>query len=579
MVSVLIGTGSYAKEYIRNIKAKETVIRSPEPRVATLSKDVRTSVTAPVLTQTLSQRQDGPITRVYTIEDGDSFYEVLKANGLSAEEALAVINKSKQVFNTSRIKPGNQIQFVYSSEDQTVVGINYEISDLRKLVVKISGDRITARKVEMDREEHFVATTDSLPIPKERLQGDSRQADSGCKPSEAALDEQECFDPGLRQIDFKVKKGHSLFNILAEAGVSRAEIDTFTKSVKGVYNLRSIQPGRTMSVWLTRDRPAHIKRMTYEINDTDYLDVSNVHGAFKARKRELAMDVRLESAQGRISSSLYQSAVSEGVSPEVVMKLADIFAHDVNFFTSIQPGDTYAVLYEKYYVKDRFKGYGRVLAARFVNQGENHTAIYYENKRRGVSGYFDEKGKPMKKLFLKAPLNYRRISSAFSKNRRHPIFGVVRPHLGVDYAAPTGTPVSALGPGKVSFKGWVNGFGNTVRVRHPGGYVTYYGHLSRFAKGISVGKSVDQGDTIAYVGSTGYSTGPHLDFRVSLNGKYINPLKMKNVTGPPLRGKVLADFKHVSTARLAMMENKSRNIAQTAPEAKTGNATKYSPKG
>ncbi|MRR13886.1 M23 family metallopeptidase, partial [archaeon] len=277
---------------------------------------------------------------------------------------------------------------------------------------------------------------------------------------------------------------------------------------------------------------------------------------------------------GRIRSSLYGSAVSDGVNPEVVIKLTDIFAHDINFFSGVQTGDTYAVLYEKYYVKDQFKGYGRVVAARFNNQGEEHTAIYYENKRRGIHDYYDEKGRPMKKMFLKAPLNYRRISSFFSHNRLHPIFGVVRPHLGVDYAAPMGTPICSVGQGKVVFRGWMRGYGQTVRIKHPDGYVTYYGHLSRFAKVIRPGKTVDQGDTIGFVGRTGYATGPHLDFRVYRYNKFINPLKMKNVNGPPLRGGVLADFKRISSVRLAMLENKSRSIAESQPSPK-----RISPRG
>jgi murein DD-endopeptidase MepM/ murein hydrolase activator NlpD len=573
-VTLLAGSGSDARENIKNIEASRVVIRSPELKVASLSK--------PLSAPALPSRQYESIRRVYTIEDGDSFFEVLKANGVPAEEALSVIKKTRRVFNTSKIKPGNAIQFMYSPDDQSVVEIDYEISDLRKLVVKISGERITARKVEMDKEEHFIPTTDSLPVPRERVHAQAKANDPASRPQVrdgGSKDAQEPVMSGLRQIDVKVKKGHSLFDILSEIGVSRIEIDVFTKSVKGVYNLSAIKTGKTLNIWLTQDRPVHIKRMTYEIDDTNYLDVSSVHGAFAARTRTLSRDVRLESAQGKISSSLYESAVSDGVNPEVVIRLADIFAHDINFFSGIHPGDTYAVLYEKYYVKDQFKGYGRVLAARFVNQGEEHTAIYYDNDRRGIHGYYDEKGQPMRKMFLKAPLNYRRISSFFSKHRMHPIFGVVRPHLGVDYAAPTGTPICSLGQGRVIFEGWVNGFGKTVRVNHPGGYVTYYGHLSRFAKGIRIGKAVDQGDTIGYVGSTGYATGPHLDFRVSCGKKYINPLHMKNVAGPPLRGSALADFKRLSSTRLAMMENRSRTIAMAPLSLKKDHEARLSPKG
>ncbi len=191
--------------------------------------------------------------------------------------------------------------------------------------------------------------------------------------------------------------------------------------------------------------------------------------------------------------------------------------------------------------------------------------MFYENRAAGIKGYYTPEGTPLKKVFLKAPLNYRRISSLFSRHRRHPITGIVSPHLGVDYAAPTGTPVCSLGSGKIVFRGWVSGFGWTVRVSHPGGYETSYGHLSRFARGMTRGKRVDQGDTIGYVGSTGHATGPHLDFRVKLGNRYINPLKMKNVAAPPLSGESLADFRKASPAWISMLEDRDLNIAMEAP--------------
>jgi len=242
------------------------------------------------------------------------------------------------------------------------------------------------------------------------------------------------------------------------------------------------------------------------------------------------------------------------------MDLTDIFAWDINFFTDIRDGDTYTVLYEKYYVGDTFKGYGRVIAARFINQGQKHVAVYF-NDGNGTRGYYDEKGKPIQKLFLKAPLNYRRISSGFTYHRMHPVFHKVRPHLGVDYAAPTGTPVVALGDGKIIFKGWSNGFGESIRIKHRNGYISYYGHFSRYARGMKKEKKVDQGQVVGYVGMTGVATGPHLDFRIKYNGKFINPLKLKSVTGPPLKGANLASFKENSTKNLAMLDDPSLNIA------------------
>lgn len=564
-VVFLIAAGDDARAYIRINEVNKT-LRNQEPRlIASFYKGQ--SRETPI-------RVAEPVRRSYTIEDGDSFFEILKENGVSGEEALSIIKKTRPVFNVSKIKPGNQIQFVFSPYDQSLIELSYEVSDLKKLVITVSDEKIHARKVEVDKAEHFIPANEYALIQDEYPSLQAQPAELPRRSERTAMEKQQSPVPGQRQIDIKVKKGHSMSDILNELGVGRGEIDKFAKSVKGVYNFATIRPEKTISVWLSQEKPARIERLTYEVNDTNYLDVTARKGSFIAKMRTLARDVRYESASGKIGNSLYGSAVAGGVSPEIVMKLTDIFAYDINFFTGIHPGDTYSVLYEKYYVKDRFKGYGRVMAAKFVNRGVEHVAVYYDNKGRDVQGYYDAKGRSIKKMFLKAPLSYRRISSHFSHRRLHPIFGVARPHLGVDYAAPTGTPVSSLGPGKVVFKGWVTGFGNAIRVKHPQGYVSYYAHLSRFAKGVGVGGKVDQGDTIGYVGSTGYSTGPHLDFRVSLNGKYINPLSIKNVNGPALRGATLADFKRISNQRIAMMENKNREIAQAMPASRSGKSNR-----
>jgi len=571
-VLVLAGSVVFARGYIQN----SSPVRSVKAQA------VKPAPPGRVALQETTVKQPEPFRKIHTVQDGDSFFEILKANGVSGQEALSIVKKTRPVFNISRIKPGNDIQFVYSADGLNLTQIHYDISDLERLVIRISDDRITAKKVDVDEAERIASQADAVPAPKDRSPAQTRQAELNDRPhagEQAVKEKQENSLPGTRQIDIKIRKGQSLSDILTQIGVDGQQIALLIKSSRKVYNLAVLKPGRSLSVWLAQDKPGRIRKLTYEISDTKYLDVSGTSDTFTAKTRKLAREVRYESAQGRIASSLYESAVAAGVNPEIVIELTDIFAHDINFFTDVQPGDTYAVLYEKYYVKDQFKGYGKVMAARFINQGKEHVAIYFENERRGIHGYFDEKGRPMKKMFLQAPLNYRRISSYFSKRRLHPIFKVVRPHLGVDYAAPTGTPVCSLGQGKVIFKGRDKGFGNTIRIRHAGGYVTYYGHLSRFAKGLKVGKGVDQGDTIGYVGSTGYSTGPHLDFRVSCNGKFVNPLTMKNVTGPPLRGSILANFKRVSTLRLAMLESRDREIAFAVSPSATAHETKTAPKG
>ena len=465
-----------------------------------------------------------PIRKESTINKGDSFYKILQENGIAQRQAHDILMAAKEVFDLSKVLPGNELVLVFSADNQNLIELDYEISDHYRLNVFIDDEDIRAQKTPVERILHST------------------------------------YDGALEQLDFTIKQGDHLYGILHNSGVGDYQIDLIVKSVKKVYNLSDIVPGNTMSIWVTQETPVKLARLTYEIDSLNFLEVKPDNGSFKANKHTLEVEVRYERAEGSISNSLYESAIQAGLSPEVVMDLTDIFAWDINFFTDIRDGDTYTVLYEKYYVGDTFKGYGRVVAARFMNQGEEHVALYFEDGS-GIKGYYDDQGKPIQKLFLKAPLNYRRISSGFTYHRMHPVYHKMRAHLGVDYAAPTGTPIVALGDGKVILKGWSNGFGKSIQIKHRNNYVTYYGHLSRYAKGIDKGRQVSQGQVIGYVGMTGVATGPHLDFRVRYNGNFINPLKLKSVTGPPLKGTELAAFKDISTKRLAMLVDPALNIA------------------
>ncbi len=468
--------------------------------------------------------QAEPIRKTSTVDKGDTFYNILQENGIAQRQAYDILFAAKDIFDLSKMLPGHELVLVFSPQDQSLVELDYEISDLNRLAVSVNGDDIQVQMIQVER----------------------------------IL--QSSYSGVVKQIDYTVNKGDNLYDILQGCGVGDYQIDLAVKSVKKVYNLSGIVPGNTLSIWVTEESPVRLARLTYEIDGLNYLELVPEDGTFKAQKHTLDVEVRYERAEGSITSSLYESAVQVGLSPEVVMALSDIFAWDINFFTEIRQGDTYTVLYEKYYVQDKFKGYGRVMAARFMNQGEEHVAVYFDDGE-GSRGYYDDQGKPIQKLFLKAPLNYRRISSGFTHSRMHPVYHVRRPHLGVDYAAPTGTPVVALGNGKVIFKGWSNGFGKSIQINHRAGYVSYYGHLSRYAKGIDQGRQVEQGQVIGYVGQTGVATGPHLDFRVRYNGTFINPLKLKSVTGPALKGAALAGFKEVAPKNLAMLDDPSLNIA------------------
>ncbi len=453
-----------------------------------------------------------------TVNQGDTFVGILKENGISVQQALDIQKAVREIFNLSRLCVGNRLVLIFSQDNQTLLGLEYEIEKLSRLTVSIDGEKIEAS---------------------------TQQVEGVVRPR---------YADNLKEIEVEVKKGDSIFNLLKEYGIDAVQIHALSKAVRCEYNLANITPGHPLKIWVNDHSPGRLARLTYDIDPVKYLEVIPKGTSFKALMQTRSMDVSHERAQGTIRSSLYESAMQAGLEPEIVMDLTDIFGWDINFFTDIQPGDTYTVLYERYSIDGQPGGCGRVVAARFTLQGQEHLAVYYDDGK-GCQGYYDEHGKPIRKLFLKAPLNYRRISSGFSYNRIHPVFHVKRPHLGVDYAAPTGTPVVALGQGRITRCGWVRGFGKTITVKHPGGYVTNYGHLSRFAKGIACGKRVDQGDVIGYVGKTGIATGPHLDFRVQHNGRYVNPMRLAPVNGPRLSGAALAGFRQISLKRLTLLDD------------------------
>jgi murein DD-endopeptidase MepM/ murein hydrolase activator NlpD len=266
---------------------------------------------------------------------------------------------------------------------------------------------------------------------------------------------------------------------------------------------------------------------------------------------------------GSITRNLFSSVAEIGEDAMLADQLARMYEWEFDFFTDIHYGDRFLVLLEKIFVNGRYVGYGRILAADFVVQGRHHKAFLYSDGK--TSGYFDEKGMALERGFLRAPLSYSRISSRFSSARKHPVFGVTRPHYGVDYAAPRGTPVMTAATGVIDVRGYSKGNGNYVKVRHNGGYTTYYLHLNGFAKGIRNGVHVKQGDIIGYVGSTGYSTGNHLDYRINHNGKWLNPIDFVAESPKLTKTENIAEFMEISKTRELTMRQSYQYAGVTKP--------------
>jgi murein DD-endopeptidase MepM/ murein hydrolase activator NlpD len=326
-------------------------------------------------------------------------------------------------------------------------------------------------------------------------------------------------------VDGNLQAGDTLYESLIKEGISAAEILSLQEKVKSVVDFNYLPVGSEYS--LKYNPEGKVTEFIYKPNPIDIycIDIPTSDSEdLKVTKEEVCTEVvRLE---GKIEYSLYESMLECADSPQLALQLADIFAWQIDFLTECREGDTFNILVEKQYRGDFYR-WGKIFAARY--EGEflsEHTAILFEDPA-GYIDYYTEEGKSLRKAFLRAPLNYKYISSYFSKNRLHPILRIWRPHLAIDYAAPTGTPISTIGDGTVIYIGWKSGYGNYIKVRHPNNYVSAYGHLSRFAKGLKNGEKVKQGQIVGYVGSTGLSTGPHLDFSISKNGERVDFLKLK----------------------------------------------------
>jgi Membrane proteins related to metalloendopeptidases len=350
-----------------------------------------------------------------------------------------------------------------------------------------------------------------------------------------------CID-SLDITEGNVKKNEFLANILQREGVSYNTVNYIDRNHRGVFDVRKIKVGNKYVFLKTRDSIPTAKYWIYEIDRTNYA-VFQLTDSLSAWRGEKEVITEIEHVGVEIKSSLWNAMAEVGCDASLILELSDIYAWTIDFF-GIQPGDSCKVIFEKRYIAGDSVpfGIGKVHAAYFKNRGEGKYAFSFVQD--GKKEYFDEKGDNLRKAFLKAPLNYRRISSTFSNGRMHPVYHVVRPHHGVDYAAPIGTPVQSIGDGTVIAKGWdTKGGGNYVKIKHNSTYTTTYMHLKGFAKGVSQGAKVKQGQTIGYVGSTGASTGPHLDFRLQKNGTYIDPLKFKSPSAEPVKKEYMEAFK------------------------------------
>lgn len=336
-----------------------------------------------------------------------------------------------------------------------------------------------------------------------------------------------------------IARGDSASELLSPY-LSANSVQQLLNASQKVHPLSKIRIGQPYTLVRSPDG-GDMERFEYEINDLKKLIVTRTEEGLVAHVEPIVYDFQLVRVSGTIRSSLFETLASTGESPILAVRIADIFGSEINFIKDLREGDSFSLLIEKRFRDDAFKGYGKVLGATFTNQGKCYEAYLFEAGDSGEA-FYNAKGESLKKTLLKAPLAFTRISSGYSMNRKHPIFKTHKPHQGVDYAAPSGTPVKAVGDGVVTRAGWGKGFGNMVVLKHSGGLESMYSHLSGFASGTKQGTRVRQGQVIGYVGATGYATGPHLDFRLKQNGKYINPSKVVAPRGSAVPRSRMAAF-------------------------------------
>src|SRR6185436_6127524 len=336
------------------------------------------------------------------------------------------------------------------------------------------------------------------------------------------------LDQARVPVEDQLRRGETVTDVFEKLGLHGTEAREATNTLAEHIELRKLKAGDHYSVFFNPD--SSLASFALTLAGSGRVEMSREAGGWATDWRPFERSVEIRALRGQLDGPLESSIRRAGGINTLAYRMADILQWDLDFARDLQKGDSFEVLYEEVLLDGKPEDVGRILAVVYDNDGRRHEAYRY-----GDSGvYYDGEGRPLKKMFLRSPLRYSRVTSSFSHRRFHPVLKIFRPHYGVDYGAPVGTPVEVTANGVVTFAGWDRGGGNVVKVRHAGGYVTAYLHLSRFARGIRPGARVGQGDVIAYTGATGLASGPHLDYRVQRNNQWIDPLSLKGVRDEPI---------------------------------------------
>lgn len=496
--------------------------------------------------------------RIGTVRRGDTLISVMKRLGTSSKEAIAAAKASKRVFDlASRLTAGHSLQVVIDKKKK-LVSLAYDIDKKKTLTLVRSTRGGLSARIE---KQAFQDVADALQPGTVKIVKSAQSAPRKTTPADIARNR---FKNAPKAVKAVVKRGDNLVKLLGRHKVSQRVAMQAARDAKSVYPLaRRLKKGKALR--LAFDADGALTDLSYPI-DTGrvFWLAKNDKGRFVPTIEKKQFDVRLKIVTGMVNDSLFTAGIKAGLTHSLIVKLARLFEWDVDFARDIRAGDSFRVAFEELHYEGEFARYGDIVAAEFINQGDKFHAMRYTDPL-GRLGYFDKDGRNIQKMFIRAPVDFTRVSSRFSRKRRHPVYGFTRAHKGVDYAAPTGTPIRAAGDGRITHRARKGGFGKLVIVKHNSKYATAYAHMRRYAKNLRLGSRVKQGQVIGYVGKTGTATGPHLHYEIRVYGRAKNPLTIQLPSAESIPKRYMADYKARTKPLLAFLEMGPTRVASLSP--------------
>lgn len=410
----------------------------------------------------------------------------------------------------------------------------------------------TIRTPQIPVDQAITVTDDELAAT---VQDEISASEEAIDSAVAALAETQ---PELIEHVLTVKRGDSLSVLFDRAKIRPEQLAELMASSDISRELIRIHPGEIIKI--KTDPDGRLMALHYDLDNFRFLQVNRVNDVLEAKQDKYQIETRTAYASGTIESSLFLASQKAGLSQNLTMELAGIFGWDIDFALDMREGDHFTVIYEEIFKEGKKILDGNILAAEFSNQGQTYRALRYADPTTGDASYYTPNGQSLRKAFLRTPVNFTRISSKFTTSRFHPVLHRFRSHKGVDYAAPTGTPVRASGDGKVVFRGRKGGYGNVITIQHGSRYTTLYGHLSKFNSNISTGSKVKQGQVIGYVGATGLASGPHLHYEFQVDGVHRNPLTVKIPSSNPIEQRYWDNFQLTTQVYVAQLDELSHSV-------------------